>query len=189
MLGFPLGILSAAGAAVEAGAYELIETQVLGTAVSSITFSSLATYASTYKHLQIRTAVRSSRAETFDGMGLRLNGDTGSNYVAHFMVGDGSSVTSSTGGLENRILVGNPDASTATASAFGANIIDILDSYSTSKNTTIRALSGAAANRTRIFLHSGMFINTASVTSATLFSTTSNNFVIGSRFSLYGIKG
>jgi hypothetical protein len=55
MLGFPLGILSAAGAGGGvAGDYELISSEILGTTAASVTFSSLGDYSSTYKHLQIR---------------------------------------------------------------------------------------------------------------------------------------
>jgi hypothetical protein len=53
MLGFPLGILSAAGAGGGvAGDYELISSEILGTTAASVTFSSLGDYAppiSTYK--------------------------------------------------------------------------------------------------------------------------------------------
>jgi hypothetical protein len=64
MLGFPLGILSAAGAGGGgplASDYELISTQILTSPQSSITFSSLGTYSSTYKHLQVRAVARSTR--------------------------------------------------------------------------------------------------------------------------------
>jgi hypothetical protein len=82
---FPLGILSAAGAGGVGATYELIESQILGSNQSSITFSSLATYASTYKHLQIRAAGKGS-GNSFEetNVNLRFNGDTGSNYSAHF---------------------------------------------------------------------------------------------------------
>lgn len=48
MLGFPLGILSAAGAGgVVAGDYELISTQILAATTNSVTFTSLGDFAST----------------------------------------------------------------------------------------------------------------------------------------------
>jgi hypothetical protein len=123
----PFGILSAAGAGVPEGTYELISTTVLGGTAASITFSSLGDYSSTYKHLQLRIAARSASASSFSGR-LRFNGDTGANYSFHQLLGTGSSVlsTADTGQTGTDILpVSN---STSTASSFGGAVIDILDS-------------------------------------------------------------
>jgi hypothetical protein len=40
-----------------------------------------------------------------------------------------------------------------------------------------------------IYLSSSAYLATASLTSVELFTTNSQNFITGSRFSLYGIKG
>ena len=77
--------------------------------------------------------------------------------------------------------------SAATASAFGGGVVDILDPYSTTKNKTIRGLGGLAA--TNIALRSGSWASTDSVTSITCLPFSGGNWVAGSRFSLYGIKG
>jgi hypothetical protein len=181
-----LGILAQARQApVAAGSYDLIESVVLGSTTASVTFSSLATYASTYKHLQIRMSVRTSRSDAGDNIRVQFNSDTGSNYRFHLLFGNGSSVASATGTntfIETYRAAGN----TATANEFGASVVDILDAFSTSKNTVTRGLGGLTSDP-GIFLSSGLWLNTASLTSITLSSGSS--FLTNSRFSLYGLKG
>jgi len=184
----PFGILSSAGAGVAAGTYELISTTVLGGTAASVTFSNLGDYSTTYKHLQIRYAARSSDANPGVGVYSRLNADAGSNYRSHYLLGNGSSVLSgsvaTTSGLSGIIA-----AAGSTASNFGVAVIDLLDPYSTTKNKTLRTLSGFTdAAQKRIDLQSTLWINTASLTSWLLLPEL-GNFVSGSRFSLYGIRG
>jgi hypothetical protein len=185
----PFGVLSAAGAGGVAGDYELIESVILGTDTSSITFSSLATYASTYKHLQVRMTARSSRnTGTFDSVSLRLNGDTGSNYAWHRLVNDGGSVISTASTSQTAGRAGSISQANSTANIYGAIVIDLLDPYSTTKNTTVRSLMGVVSPN-EISLISSLYNNTSAISSFNLFSETSNNFLAGSRFSLYGIRG
>jgi len=172
--------------------YEWLETQILPSAQSTVTFSNLNTnYGSTYQHLQIRAMIRSSRSDTDSIYYIRFNGDsTSGNYRAHFLRGTGSAVQSETQttSYPNGIIVyGGLPAATATAGAFGADIIDILDPFKTTKNTTTRALVGQAAGINRIALESGLWINTAAVTSISLVDVF-GSFVQNSRFSLYGMR-
>jgi hypothetical protein len=186
---FPLGILSAAGAGGVAGDYELIETQILGSAQASVVFSSLGTYSSTYKHLQIRVVARAAAAVSNESLRVRLNGDSGSNYSFHQLFGNGSSVGSSGStsqtGASVILVAGDNDAS----SIFGAGVVDILDAYSTTKNKTLRGFSGNMPGAGLVLLRSSAYLSTSSTTSITLTSETAANLMTGSRFSLYGIKG
>jgi hypothetical protein len=189
MLGFPLGILSAAGAGgvVSAGSYELIESYILGSSQSSVTFSSLGTYSSTYKHLQLRmTARQDSNSNVLQ---LRMNGDTGTNYRNHRLTGTGSTVVSGDSGAGTSIYTYTGAASGDTANVFSANVMDLLDAFSTTKNKTIRQLAtNGVGIYDEISLDSGAWFNTASITSLQILPATSN-WIAGSRFSLYGIKG
>jgi hypothetical protein len=180
-----LGIFSAAGAGGVQGDYELIETQILGSSQASVVFSSLATYSSTYKHLQIRVAARSTRSATTDGIDLRINADTGANYSLHLLQGTGTAVSSYGEANTNLIYCGDIPAASTTANSFGALVIDILDCYSTTKNKTAKALSGYTS---LIGLYSGHRRNTESTTSLTV-QTRTGSLATGSRFSLYGIRG
>jgi hypothetical protein len=185
----PFGVLSAAGAGGVAGDYELIETTILGSASSEVLFSSLATYASDYKHLQIRYTARSTRAAVADNLGVRFNGVTTTSYSHHRLYGNGTNVQSFAGTSATFMLGDGTTGNTSTASAFSAGVIDILDSYSTTKNKTIRILSGYTVSGDHaIELTSGAFYNTAALTSVSVFALT-GNLVAGTRMSLYGIKG
>jgi hypothetical protein len=187
----PFGVLSAAGAGLGFESdYELIATEILTTTESSITFSNLGDYSSTYKHLQVRAAVRSDRAgQPNSGLFMRLNADTGNNYAVHWLIGNGSAVSSAASTSRSTTVALPLPAATATADAFGGAVIDILDAYSSTKNKTIRSLGGVASSFNELQLASGLWLNTASITSITFVTILSDQFVAGSRFSLYGIKG
>ena len=185
----PLGILAVAGAgAGGGGAYELIETtQSTG---ASITFSNLDNY-SQYKHLQIRAVMKGTGSSTYEGF-MRFNGVT-SGYAYHNVSGSGFSVTSQANTNQDRMGLGNFPGTNAQipSEVFGVAIVDILDFSSTSKNKTIRSLSGFAGNNDvvgPIRLVSGFLNSTTAVTSITIGVATSTNIASGSRFSLYGIK-
>jgi hypothetical protein len=180
----PLGILASSGGV--AGDYELIATQILGSATSSVTFSSLATYASEYKHLQVRAMARGTNGAAGIVLRLILNADQGNNYAQHGLQGDGSSVTSY-GSPNQPFLFPSPIiAAGGTANSFSAMVIDLLDIYSTTKNKTMRCLTGSTGFN-RVLLTSSVWQNTASTNEMTFFCS-ADNLAAGSRFSLYGIK-
>jgi hypothetical protein len=189
----PLGIVAVAGAGGGAGgggSFDLLETTLISSNTASVTFSNLNNY-SAYKHLQVRIAARSDRASSVANIGIRFNSDSGSNYATHLLEGTGTAV--STGARTGDSATGRfkIPGNTATANSFGASVIDILDFASSSKNTTTRHLAGmheTSASQYQIILSSGLWVNTAAVTSVFFYELNGNNFVSGSRFSLYGIK-
>jgi hypothetical protein len=186
----PLGVLAVAGAGAAGGggAYDLLETTVLGSDTASITFSSLGSY-SAYKHLQIRFIGRISSATTNSGnLRIQFNSDTGSNYADHTLNGTGSAVSSSANtsvvGIGVRdCLPGNNNSS----GIFGAAVIDLLDFNSGLKNKTTKALAGAYGGEIDVLLSSGVWLNTNAITSITLLDAGATNFVTGTRASLYGM--
>lgn len=182
----PLGILAGAGGV--AGDYELIETVIVsGASTSSVVFSSLGDYSSTYKHLQLRAVVRSASAGA-NNIFMRLNGDTGNNYTAHQLFGNGSSVSSGRAGETNTFYTGLTNTGGEVANAFAPTVIDFLDVYAT-KNKTVRTLTGTIGSElTGVTLRSGLYMSTASLTSITC-NAQSGVYAAGSRFSLYGVKG
>jgi hypothetical protein len=184
-----LGIFSAAGAGVvSASSYELIETQILGSPSSSITFSSLGTYSSTYKHLQIRMIGRSNFSGNSSAVFVRLNGDTGSNYSLHELTGNAFGVVSLGAASQTVMSAGEFPAANYAANIFSPAVIELLDFSSSTKNTTIRTLSGISGLRTLVSLSSGLWNNTAAVTSVTVISGGGASFVAGTRMSIYGVK-
>lgn len=178
----PLGILSAAGAGGGAvGDFELIQTQILASTTTSVVFT-VSSFASTYRHLQIRLVTKSST--TNNNTLLRFNSDTGTNYNWHQLAGDGSSVAAYAGANADFIFV----APLTPTTGFGASVVDILDAYSSTKNKTVRALGGVTEGAyQQSTLYSGAWRSTTAISSVTL--TSSSPFAIGSRFSIYGIRG
>ena len=174
--------------------FDLLETQVLASSESSVTFSSLSTYAADYQHLQIRGTVRDTHSSGSARLGIRFNNDTGSNYAYHGLFARGSSVSSYAGSSIPRgwVLVDTPYLN-SDANSFAGFVLDLLDPFETTKNTTTRSFGGYAPSggsvTQSVVLGSSLWNNTASVTDITLLSEQGTALAIGSRFSLYGIRG
>jgi hypothetical protein len=189
---FGLGFFATAGAGA-AGSFDLLETQILGSSTSSVTFSSLSTYSATYKHLQIRYVAKSDRSsgDGNDAMIMTLNGDTGANYNSHILQGDGSAVNSGfetyQNAMEYTYIAGTGGNTTG---AFACGVMDLLDAFSTSKFKTRRTLvnNSLGGSFKTVALSSALWRNTAAISSITFDQRYGSNFVTGSRFSLYGIK-
>ena len=178
------GLLAAAGAA---NSYESIATVTVGSGGSAtITFSSIP---ATYTHLQIRAICKTTAATSnINSIFGQFNSDTGSNYARHFLNGSGSAAGVGSGTSQTSMFFGT-NIETLGTSAFAANVIDILDYANTNKYKTTRSLSGVDANGSGyVQFMSGLWLNTAAVTSITIFPN-SDNFIQYSSFALYGIKG
>jgi hypothetical protein len=185
-----LGIFSAAGAGGVQGDYELISTTLISSNTPSVTFD-VSSFASTYKHLQLRQTTRSTNNSTEDFFYLRFNSQT-TGYTNHSLGGTGSIVFSGneTSSYPNGILsaLGTTGATSPT-SAFGAGVIDLLDPFATTKNKTVRLFSGNVNTAYfRLGLSSGSWMSTNATTSISVHALV-GSFVSGSRFSLYGIRG
>lgn len=178
-----LGILNSQTTATASGAFDLLETTVLSSEASSVTFSNLGNY-SNYKHLQLRATIKFT-GTTYVGF-MRVNGVSSlSSYSSHRLYGDGSSVAS-----QNQS--GNGNLGTLvfpylTTNAFGGIVADFLDFSNTNKNKTVRSLSGISSGYPFVQLQSGAYLSTNAITSISVHAET-NNLAIGSRLSLYGIK-
>jgi hypothetical protein len=194
-----LGSLSS-GVAASTSSYESIASATGTGSSGTITFNSIP---STYKHLQIRMMAKSSYT---GGTGpanwqaiVRFNGDSSaSNYTFHQLKGNGTSATAAGSGSGSYDGVYVTSAANSDYSGYsdiyGVAIIDIHNYTSTTQNKTVRALSGNNNNLTTtgsqsVTLNSGVWLNTAAIISLTLFEGSSYNWLTGSVFSLYGIKG
>lgn len=166
------------------GSYDLISSQILSSAVTSINFTSIPT---NYKHLQIRIV-----SNVQNDVNLRFNSDSGSNYSYHYMYANlsSSNVWYGSSSSTNRVYLGYVNSSSSTVQ--GLFIADILDAFSTSKFKTTRTLSGTfpdTATQRFLMLNSSSWRSTAAVNSIGIFTTPDSQFGTGSRISLYGIKG
>ena len=183
-----LGIIASSFAASTTSYESIATTTVGGGGSSTITFSSIP---STYKHLQIRAIGRTDRASLFGDYGkLTFNSDSGANYSDHQLQGDGSTVTAAAATSANFIRINRFAAATATANAFGALTIDILDYADTNKYKTLRNLGGIDSNGSGdIFFISGSWRSTTAVSSISIAVGGGTVFNQYSQFALYGIKG
>jgi hypothetical protein len=191
-MSFGLGFWAAAGAGGgAAGAYEQIATQLVSSSSASITFSSIP---QTYKHLEVRFTCKTSSAASPISVQMWFNGDRSAVYASHNLFGEGSGVYSSVEAPANEIALPYGSISSQD-NRYGAGIISVLDYVSTSKNKTTRSLQGVhgsnSAGESGIFLSSGLWRNTAAISSISFSSNAGSTRTIqsGSRFSLYGIKG
>lgn len=169
------------------GAYDALATVSVGSGgASSITFSGIP---NTYTHLEIRGIGRSVNAIGGIGLRMQFNGDTGSNYAAHGIYGDGSTPTAYNSVSTTALPVGELVGTSGTANVFGASIITILDYASIVKNKTVRTLEGIDLNGSGyIEFDSGFWINQTSKINSIYLYTTNGNFAQYSSYSLYGVR-
>lgn len=176
---------SMSAGAVPSSEYLITTTVVGATPLSNVVFD-VSSYAGVYKHLRLVLAVRTTRtAANNDQIGVTFNGDSGIKYIRHELIGDGSTIVALASGTQDNITLREIETNLNSAGQFNAIDVDILDPFSSTKNTTLRALNGTAG-RSRIVLSSGAYFDTAVVTSITL-TDLFGTFVTGSRFSLYGV--
>lgn len=186
------GILASQISGHLGGDFESISTVTVGSGGSStITFSSIP---STYKHLQIRGFAQCNRA-TYgtDDLNVRFNSDTGSNYAWHRLYGTGTAAEAGAFPNSNimQIIAGT---GTGNGNTFAATVIDILDYANTSKNKTMRTLSGDDLNGTvagyggYAAMSSGVWFSTAAISTITIVVNTGASFNQHTSFALYGIK-
>jgi len=154
--------------------YDPIATQTLGSAASSVTFSSIP---STYTDLVL--VVNSARTTSNDAVSLEFNGDTGSNYSRLLMYGTGSSAATFRESNATLIEIGVQDTSNCT------NIFNVMNYANTSSNKSVVARANATG--VRVSAGIGVWRNTAAITSIK-FATGGSTFIAGSTFTLYGIK-
>ena len=187
MIGSLIGIIASSGGAAAGGDYESIATVTVGSGgSSSISFTSIP---STYQHLQVRGIARGTAAYTYSNLFFQFNLDTGSNYSYHYIYGNGSAAGVAAGTTQSSILGARITDGSATASVFGACVFDVLDYKSTNKYKTLRHLGGVDNNGGgEIYLSSGLWMNTAAVSSIQIVSG-NGNLAQYSSFALYGIKG
>lgn len=157
--------------------YDLISEQVLGSAVNSVTFSSIP---GTYKDLIMEISCVSQ-----GWMYGRINGDSGTNYSRTALRGDGTAASSFRG--SNQTLM---DYSVDFGSAGRGVFVIQFNSYAnTSMNKTVLYRGGL----TTTYVQAGVILwrSTGAITSLSFYPDgyTGYNFAVGSTFRLYGIAG
>lgn len=162
--------------------YSQIATQTLGSASSTVTFSSIS---GTYTDL---VAVVNGGSSTDAYFLLRLgtggSTDTGTNYSTTYMSGSGSVTFSGRASTQSSIGIAYDYGLIANNFNFNS-IIHIMNYSNTTTYKTIISRANNAANGTSANV--GLWRNTGAIDTVT-FLPSSGTFNTGSTFSLYGIK-
>ena len=159
-------------------AYEVISTQTLGSAVASVTFSSIS---QTYTDLVLICFANYATGATVGSIQLQFNGDTASNYSWIYMSGTGSSATSGVGNNAS-VAVGGSGGS-SSGGYFGTGITEI---YNYSNTTTYKSVLTRADADNGAQAWCSMWRNTNAISSILIYGPYS--FASNSTFTLYGIK-
>jgi hypothetical protein len=159
--------------------YTPIATTTLGSATSSVTFSSISgSYTDIILVINAKQTATPNRWTT-----IRLNSDTGSNYSYTSLEGDGSSAGSYRESNQTR---GAISFKTSTAN-WGQNTVHF-QNYSNS--TTYKSwLSRGGAADTGVVAIAGLWRSTSAITTILItLEGSGQNFDTGSMFTLYGIQ-
>lgn len=187
-----LGTFAGAGAraygagagGVLVGDFESISTTTLTGTQATVNFTSIP---QTYSHLQIRIFGRNNMVGTNqkEYFKMQFNSDTTTtNYRRHEIVADGAGV--STGNYQDAIMIGITPNTTST---FSGSITDILDYKNTNKYKVSKTISGYDGNGFgECHFNSGLWINTAAITSINLSAFNGNSFVQYTSIALYGVN-
>lgn len=158
--------------------YVALATQTLGSAVSSVTFSSIP---QGYTDLVMVASVGASSSG--QGLTYQLNGDTGSNYSVTGLRGNGSSASSFRQSNNTEVIVSNFSEPPTTGT--GTYIVNFQNYSNTATYKTSISRGNAAAGGVDTF--AGLWRSTAAITSV-LIKISSGTMNIGSTFTVYGIK-
>lgn len=157
--------------------YQPIANITLSSAVASVTFSAI-----TQQYRDLVLVFDGSMTVGNTNLGLRFNGDSGSNYPSVLMYGDGSGPTSASGTYTfcSFAYVTTTDRVTG--------IVNIMDATATDKNKTILNRYGqpAGAGNPLVVAVANRWASNAAITSITVIAAT-NAIASGSTITMYGV--
>ena len=159
--------------------YEPIATNTLGSATASVTFSSIP---ATYTDLILVTSASTTSATNSGRADVTVNGDTASNYSFTRVYGDGSVASSYRRSSQTAFA----ELLNSTSGNFYPMVLQFMNYSNTTTNKSVLQNAFVSASFRRE-IGVGLWRSTSAITSITLtaFSTT---FVVGSSFTLYGVK-
>ena len=161
--------------------YDCIATTTLGSAQSSVTFSSIS---GSYTDLILVAILGITNANTAN-VGFRFNSDTGNNFSATRLYGNGSTAASNR--VSNQPFIYGNELSYPSGDIGENNYILHIMNYS---NSTTYKTTLSRGNRASVGVDAivGLWRSTAAITSVTVLLDPSDTYKVGSTFTLYGIK-
>lgn len=162
--------------------YDLIEEKVLSSGTTSVTFSSIP---GTYKNLVLEVVGNSEQSgSALNGMRMRINSDTGTNYSYLAIYADSSTASSYATGNADYIDVGSLGQ---TSSLPTPNTIQIMSYANTNVNKTLVSQYGKGGTISYGLV--GCWRSTSAVTSILLYRDLTINLKTGTIFRLWGVAG
>ena len=165
--------------------YTLISSNTVGSSgASTVTFSSIP---ATYTDLLVKVSSRVDYAATSQALLMRFN-SSATSYTGKLLRGSGSAASSFASGT-TYINLGETVGATSTTNTFGNTEIYIPNytgsNYKSTSSDGTMETNGATSY---MELTSGLWSDTAAITSISFSASNSSNFVQYSTFYLYGIN-
>jgi hypothetical protein len=158
--------------------YVALRTQTVAIATNTVTFDLTGISGYTDLIVEINGAVDTGTGNVL----MRFNGDTEGNYSYSFLTGNGGVASIGHANNINQMMLNYYGYMDTT---FRTNLsVDISNFANTNVFKTILSRANNSDNGTSV--NAGVWRNTGAITSVTLI-TGSNNFAVGTTFSLYGI--
>ena len=168
--------------------YNLITTQTLGSAAATIAVS----IPSGYTDIQLRLSLRADRAALADGPFIYFNADTNTaNYNRlTFYDEDGAQGSEVARGTASSRQMGAVPAASSPANQFGNGIIDLINYTSSAVKSFNTYLSYQRTGGPTRYIWSNYmnWTGTSVISTVTLGTNNSSNYIAGSSISVYGIK-
>jgi len=166
-----------------ANTYEIISKTTVGSGgAANIEFTSIP---ATYTDLVLKVSARGTGAD--NSILINYNSDTGANYSARYIFGDGSAAASTTS--SSNLLTTSINPSTYTSNSF-SNAELYIPNYASSNNKSSSHDGVQETNATLAYmaLTANLWTNSAAITSIKLSLGAGQNFAEHSTAYLYGIK-
>jgi hypothetical protein len=150
-----------------------------------------------YAHLRGVGLLRGDGSSAGIVVGVQINGDTGNNYFWQNFVVAGSGLSAGTATeavvtAQNHIRAGRCLGASAPAGSFASITFDIPHHTNAIAHKVLHGQSVArealAASGVPLEIAGGYWTGTSPLTALRVFPTTGTGFVVGSRFSLYGLR-
>jgi len=158
--------------------YTQIASTTLGSAASSVTFSSIV---ATYTDLVL---VINGGGSANINVSMQLNGDTTSNYSITAVAGDGTTASSLRRTSQTGMRL-DENSYTGTTLATANIIVSIMNYANTTTFKTVLSRSNNAAVGTSAIV--GLWRATPAAINQVVINAISGNWITGSTFNLYGI--
>lgn len=155
-----------------------LATTTLASAAATLTFGSIP---ATYRDLQVVINLKGTGGNGL--MVMRFNSDSGSNYSDVYAYGEGSTAGSSS---ESTTYI--PISLSSVGTDFNGNAVASIMDYAQSDKHKTALIRYNNLNPSGVQMVAGRWASTSAITSITFRFTGTDNFAIGTTFSLYGVS-